>query len=582
MEKKQVLKKILKYIEKYKLQVIFSVLFAAINAVFVLYVPVLTGDAVDCIITKGNVDFKELKRIVLIIFIVVIIAAIALKLMNVCNNYITYNVIRDIRRDAFEKLEHLPLSYIDNNSSGDICNKVINNVDTFADGLLLGFTQLFTGIITILGTIAFMLSISIPVTVAVLLITPLSLVVAAFISAKTYNMFKLQTETAGEETAFIDEMIGEQKVVKAFVAEKQNIERFSEINEKLAEYSLKATFYSSLTNPSTRFINSLVYATVAVCGAILVLKEGNAFTVGMLTSFLSYASQYTKPFNEISSVVTEMQNALACAAKIFELIDEEAEIAEKEDAMVLENAEGRVTLKDVDFSYVKDKRLIENLNINVEPGMRVAIVGPTGCGKSTIINLLMRFYDVDKGSVNVDGHDIRDITRKSLRDNYGMVLQETWLKTGTIRENICMGNPDVSEEEMIAAAKSTHAHSFIKRLKEGYDTYITEDGGSLSNGQKQLLCITRVVLSLPPMLILDEATSSIDTKTELHIQHAFARMMKGRTSFVVAHRLSTIKESDIILVMKDGHIIEQGNHVELLKKGGFYSEIYNAQYATVD
>ena len=500
--------------------------------------------------------------------------------MNICNNKITYGVIRDIRKDAFEKLEILPLKYIDSHSHGDIVSRVITDVDTFADGLLMGFTQLFTGVITILGTLIFMLTINVKITFVVVLITPISLFVASFIAKKTYRMFRLQSETRGEQTALIDEMIGNQKVVQAFGHEDEALEQFDEINGRLQKWSLKAIFFSSITNPSTRFVNSLVYTGVGITGAFTVITNP-AFTVGQLSCFLSYANQYTKPFNEISGVVTELQNALACAARIFELIKEEPQIPDNEDARVLKDTDvdGALELENVYFSYVPEKKLIENFNLSVKPGERVAIVGPTGCGKSTVINLLMRFYDVNSGSIKVEGTDIRNITRDSLRSSYGMVLQETWLKEGTIRENLCMGKLDATEEEMIAAAKASHAHSFIKRLKDGYDTYITEDGGSLSQGQKQLLCIARVMLCLPPMLILDEATSSIDTRTEQKIQSAFAKMMKGRTSFIVAHRLSTIKEADTILVMKDGSVIEQGNHEELLAKNGFYANLYNSQFA---
>lgn len=581
MEKQnKTLKQVLKYIKKYMFFVVLSILFATVTVAFTLYVPILIGDAVDLIIAKGIVDFDGIKDILIKIGVVVGITAVAQWIMNLCNNKITYGVIRDIRRDAFDKLEKIPLSYIDTKGQGEIVSRVISDVDTFADGLLMGFTQLFTGVITILGTLIFMITINFKITLVVVIITPVSLFVAKFIADKTYKMFREQSETRGEQTAFIDEMIGNQKVVKAFGHEDESLEKFDEVNERLQKCSLRAIFYSSTTNPSTRFVNSLVYTGVGITGAFTVISNP-AFTVGSLSCFLSYANQYTKPFNEISGVVTELQNALACASRIFELINEEPQIPDGKDALVLKDAKGNVELKSVCFSYVPEKKLIEDFNLSVEPGKRVAIVGPTGCGKSTIINLLMRFYDVNNGKICVDGTDIRNITRQSLRDNYGMVLQETWLKEGTIRENICMGKPDATDEEMIAAAKASHAHSFIKRLKNGYDTYITEDGGSLSQGQKQLLCITRVMLCLPPMLILDEATSSIDTRTEAKIQNAFAKMMKGRTSFIVAHRLSTIKEADIILVMKDGNIIEQGNHEELLSKGGFYANLYNSQYVTV-
>ncbi|MDD6293828.1 MAG: ABC transporter ATP-binding protein [Lachnospiraceae bacterium] len=574
------LKEVLKYIKKYMFYVALSVIFAAATVAMTLYVPILTGDAIDLIVGKGNVDFSAVYAIVKKIIIVVGLTALSQWIMNICNNKITYGVIRDIRKDAFEKLEILPLKYIDSHSHGDIVSRVITDVDTFADGLLMGFTQLFTGVITILGTLIFMLTINVKITFVVVLITPISLFVASFIAKKTYRMFRLQSETRGEQTALIDEMIGNQKVVQAFGHEDEALEQFDEINGRLQKWSLKAIFFSSITNPSTRFVNSLVYTGVGITGAFTVITNP-AFTVGQLSCFLSYANQYTKPFNEISGVVTELQNALACAARIFELIKEEPQIPDNEDARVLKDTDvdGALELENVYFSYVPEKKLIENFNLSVKPGERVAIVGPTGCGKSTVINLLMRFYDVNSGSIKVEGTDIRNITRDSLRSSYGMVLQETWLKEGTIRENLCMGKPDATEEEMIVAAKASHAHSFIKRLKDGYDTYITEDGGSLSQGQKQLLCIARVMLCLPPMLILDEATSSIDTRTEQKIQSAFAKMMKGRTSFIVAHRLSTIKEADTILVMKDGSVIEQGNHEELLAKNGFYANLYNSQFA---
>lgn len=574
------LKEVLKYIKKYMFYVALSVIFAAATVAMTLYVPILTGDAIDLIVGKGNVDFSAVYAIVKKIIIVVGLTALSQWIMNICNNKITYGVIRDIRKDAFEKLEILPLKYIDSHSHGDIVSRVITDVDTFADGLLMGFTQLFTGVITILGTLIFMLTINVKITFVVVLITPISLFVASFIAKKTYRMFRLQSETRGEQTALIDEMIGNQKVVQAFGHEDEALEQFDEINGRLQKWSLKAIFFSSITNPSTRFVNSLVYTGVGITGAFTVITNPT-FTVGQLSCFLSYANQYTKPFNEISGVVTELQNALACAARIFELIKEEPQIPDNEDARVLKDTDvdGALELENVYFSYVPEKKLIENFNLSVKPGERVAIVGPTGCGKSTVINLLMRFYDVNNGSIKVEGTDIRNITRDSLRSSYGMVLQETWLKEGTIRENLCMGKPDATEEEMIAAAKASHAHSFIKRLKDGYDTYITEDGGSLSQGQKQLLCIARVMLCLPPMLILDEATSSIDTRTEQKIQSAFAKMMKGRTSFIVAHRLSTIKEADTILVMKDGSVIEQGNHEELLAKNGFYANLYNSQFA---
>ena len=571
------MKKVLSYIKRYRLVVALSLVFAAGSVALTLYVPILTGRAVDLIVAPGDVDFPGILAVLTRIGIAVLLTALMQWLMGVCNNRITYGVVRDIRARAFEKIEMLPLKYVDGHSTGDIVSRVIADVDQFADGLLMGFTQLFTGVITILGTLLFMLSLNVTITLVVVVITPVSLFVARYIATKTFSMFKLQSETRGEQTALIDEMVGNGRVVKAYSREADIQSRFDEINRRLSVCSLKAIFYSSLTNPATRFVNSLVYAGVGVFGAVAAFH--GRISVGQLSSFLSYANQYTKPFNEISGVVTELQNALACAARVFELIEEEPQIPEKENAVVLKNPDGSVALQDVSFSYVPDKKLIEKFNLSVKPGQRVAIVGPTGCGKTTVINLLMRFYDVNEGAIRVAGIDIRDMTRRSLRTNYGMVLQETWLKTGTIRDNITMGKPDATEEEIIAAAKASHAHSFIKRLPNGYDTVITEDGGSLSVGQKQLLCITRVMLCLPPMLILDEATSSIDTRTEIKIQEAFARMMKGRTSFIVAHRLSTIQEADIILVMKDGNIIEQGNHESLLSAGGFYANLYNSQFA---
>lgn len=570
--------KILRYIRKYWLWVGVSLVLAALTVAFTLYIPILTGDAVDLIIGKNDVNFSEIFVILKKIAVVMILTAIAQWVMNTCNNYITYHVVQDIRQDAFAKLEILPLKYLDRQSYGDIVSRIIADVDTFADGLLMGFTQLFTGVITIGGTLVFMLLTNIPITLVVVCITPVSFLVAKFIAKSTHNMFKLQSETRGEQTALIEEMIGNQKIVKTFSQEEEAIERFDEINERLGECSLRATFFSSLTNPATRFVNSLVYAGVAVFGGFVAIKGGAAggITVGRLSCLLSYANQYTKPFNEISSVITELQNALVCASRIFELIEEEPQIPDADDARVLEDAQGIVELKDVYFSYVPEQKLIQNFSLSVKPGQRVAIVGPTGCGKTTVINLLMRFYDVNSGSIQVDGTDIREMTRGSLRTNFGMVLQETWLRSGTIMDNIRMGKREATEEEVIEAAKAAHAHGFIKRLPQGYHTVITEDGGSLSQGQKQLLCIARVMLCLPPMLILDEATSSIDTRTELRIQNAFSHMMEGRTSFIVAHRLSTIREADIILVMKDGNIIEQGNHEELLKQGGFYAELYRA------
>ncbi len=577
IRQKETLYKVLRYIKKYWFYLILSVLLAALSVVLTLYVPILTGDAIDYIIAEGLVDFAPILAILKKMAVVILITGAAQWVMNICNNKMTYHVVRDIRVEAFEKIERLPLSYLDSHSYGDIVSRVIADVDQFADGLLMGFTQFFTGVVTILGTLLFMLSINVKITLVVVLITPLSFVVASFIAKQTFSMFRLQSATRGEQTALIDEMIGNQKVVQAFSHEAEALERFDEINDRLEKCSLRAIFYSSTTNPSTRFINSLVYAGVGVFGALSAIMGG--ISVGQLSCFLSYANQYTKPFNEISGVITELQNALACAARIFELIEEEPEIPDAKDAEVLENVDGSVNLEHVYFSYSPERKLIEDLNLRVKPGQRVAIVGPTGCGKTTVINLLMRFYDTDSGEIIVSGHPIRQITRESLRNNYGMVLQETWLKHGTIRENIIMGKPDATEEEIIAAAKAAHAHGFIKRLSDGYDTIIGEDGGNLSQGQKQLLCITRVMLCLPPMLILDEATSSIDTRTEIRIQNAFAKMMQGRTSFIVAHRLSTIREADIILVMKDGHIIEQGNHEELLKKAGFYANLYQSQFA---
>lgn len=571
------LKTVLQYIRKYWLLVGLSLILAAVTVVLTLYIPILTGNAVDLLLGKDAVKFDGVFAILKKIGIAMLLTAAAQWVMNTCNNHITYHVVKDIRERAFHRLEELPLKYLDSRSYGDIVSRVIADVDTFADGLLMGFTQLFTGVLTILGTLLFMLVTNVPITLVVVCITPVSFLVAKFIASRTYSMFKLQSETRGEQTSLIEEMIGNQKVVKIFAREEKVKEQFAEINGRLEKCSLKAIFFSSLTNPCTRFVNSLVYAGVGIFGALLAIRGG--ISVGRLSCFLSYANQYTKPFNEISGVITELQNALACAARIFELIDEEPQVPETPDAYVLENVRGNVKLENVSFSYVPEKKLIENFNLEVKPGQRVAIVGPTGCGKTTLINLLMRFYDVNSGRILVEGKDIREMTRGSLRTSYGMVLQETWLRSGTIRDNICMGRPEATEDEVIAAAKAAHAHSFIKRLPEGYDTVITEDGGSLSQGQKQLLCIARVMLCLPPMLILDEATSSIDTRTELRIQNAFATMMEGRTSFIVAHRLSTIQEADIILVMKDGNIIEQGNHETLLAAGGFYANLYNAQFA---
>ena len=571
------MKRVLKYIRKYTPALVLSLLLAGLTVLLTLYIPILTGNAVDLIIGKGQVDMAGIFAIMKKIAIAMIITAVGQWIMNTCNNYITYHVIRDIRTDAFAKLEILPLKYLDAHAYGDIVSRVIADVDTFADGLLMGFTQLFTGALTILCTLGFMLVTNVPITLVVVCITPVSFLVAKFIATKTYSMFKEQSETRGEQTSLIEEMIDNQKIVNTFSRGEAVKSKFGEINGRLQKCSLKAIFFSSITNPATRFVNSLVYAGVGVFGALVAIKGG--ISVGRLSCFLSYANQYTKPFNEISGVVTELQNAFVCAGRIFELIDEEPQVPDAADARVLEEAQGNVDLKDVYFQYVPEKKLIQNFNLQVKPGQRVAIVGPTGCGKTTVINLLMRFYDVNSGSIKVDGTDIRDITRGSLRTNYGMVLQETWLRSGTIRDNICMGKPDATEEEIIRAAKASHAHGFIKRLPNGYDTVITEDGGSLSQGQKQLLCITRVMLCLPPMLILDEATSSIDTRTEIKIQNAFATMMEGRTSFIVAHRLSTIQSADVILVMKDGNIIEQGNHETLLAQGGFYANLYNSQFA---
>lgn len=570
------LKKVFKYIKRYIPLLITALALSIVTVALTLYFPILTGRAIDLIIGKGQVDFDGIMQIVIKAVIAVAFAAIAQWLTNVCNNKMTYNVIRDIRTDAFENIEKIPLSYIDSHSHGDIVSRIISDVDTFADGLLLGLTQLFTGAATIVGTLIFMLTINVKIAVVVVVLTPLSLVAASFIAKRTYSMFQLQSRTRGEQTALIDEMIGNQKVLVAFNHEKKAIEQFDEINDRLSQYSLRATFFSSITNPTTRFVNSIVYASVGVFGAISAILGG--ITVGQLTCFLSYANQYTKPFNEISGVITELQNAIACASRIFELIEVEREIPDAEDAYELDDADGKVDIEDVYFSYEPDQKLIEDFNLHVKQGQRVAIVGPTGCGKTTLINLLMRFYDVNSGKIKVSGHDIKEMTRHSLRKNYGMVLQETWLKNGTIRDNICMGRPEATDEEIIEAAKATHAHSFIKRLSKGYDTVITEDGGNLSQGQKQLLCITRVMLCLPPMLILDEATSSIDTRTEIKIQKAFLKMMQGRTSFIVAHRLSTIRDADVILVMKDGKIIEQGRHEELLKENGFYANLYNSQF----
>ena len=577
MTQKETIKKVLHYIRRYRFFLIVSLVLALITVVLTLYVPILTGQAVDLIVGKGQVDFAGVYHICVKIGIAILLTMAAQWVMNVANNKITYSVVRDIRTDAFEKIQILPLSYIDSHSYGGIVSRVIADADQFADGLLMGFTQLFTGVITILGTLGFMLSVSAPIALVVVVLTPVSLFVAAFIAKRTYQMFRMQSETRGEQTALIEEMIGNQKVVQAFGQENEVGDRFDEINDRLSKYSLQGTFFSSITNPSTRFVNALVYAAVGVFGAFFAIQGG--ISVGQLSCFLSYANQYTKPFNEISGVVTELQNAIACAGRVLELIEETPEIPDSEDAIKLGKADGKVEIEDVYFSYEPNQKLIEHFNLQVKPGQRVAIVGPTGCGKTTLINLLMRFYDVNSGAIKVSGKDIRKVTRESLRANYGMVLQETWLKQGTIRENIVMGRENATDDEVLAAAKASHAHSFIKRLPNGYDTVIGEDGGSLSAGQKQLLCITRVMLCLPPMLILDEATSSIDTRTEMRIQKAVATMMQGRTSFLVAHRLSTIQEADVILVMRDGKIVEQGNHEELLAANGFYKNLFDAQWS---
>ena len=577
MNQKVTVKKIFKYLTHYKLSIIFSLLFAFITVAGQLAIPVLQGKAIDRIIGAGNVDIKGIIRILIIIAVTVAATALFQWIMNVINNKITYSIVRDIRKDAFEKLQILPVNYVDTHPAGEIVSKVIADVDQFADGLLMGFTQFFTGIMTIIGTLVFMFIYDWKITMVVVLVTPASFFIASFIAKRTYNMFKKQSEARGEQTSLIDEMIGNEKIVQAYSMEDNSLERFDEINGKLQKYSLDATFFSSLSNPSTRFVNNVVYALVAFVGAFSVIRGG--LTVGSLSALLSYANQYMKPFNEISGVVTELQNAIACAGRVIDLIDETPMKKDPDNELVVKDGEGKIDLEDVCFSYDKSKELIKNFNLHVKPGERVAIVGPTGCGKTTVINLLMRFYDVDSGSIKIEDVDIKDVTKKSLRSNYGMVLQETWLKSGTIKENIITGRPDATDEEIVAAAKAAHAHGFIKRLPNGYDTVIGEDGGNLSQGQKQLLCIARVMLCLPPMLILDEATSSIDTRTEMKIQHAFSIMMEGRTSFIVAHRLSTIKSADIIIVMKDGNIIEQGNHEELLAKGGFYSVLYNSQFS---
>ena len=576
-DQKKTLGKVMKYIKKYRVRVVMSLIFAAVTVITTLYLPILTGNAVDLMVEKGKVDFAGLKPIVKTMLIVLTITGVAQWIMNICNNYITYHVVQDIRKDAMDRIQIVPLKYLDGHAAGDIVSRVIADVDQFADGLLMGFTQAFTGVMTIVGTLVFMLRINVWITLVVILVTPLSFFVAGFIAKKSYTMFQMQSKERGAQTALIDEMIGNQRVVQAYGHEKRSLEQFDEINGRLEKYSLRATFFSSITNPATRFVNNLVYAGVGIVGAFFAIH--GMLSVGRLTSFLSYANQYTKPFNEISGVITELQNAIACAARVFELMEAEPQEPDKPDAIELTQVKGAVELKNVSFSYVPEQKLIRDFNLTVKPGQRVAIVGPTGCGKTTVINLLMRFYDVNKGVIAVDGTDIRNMTRASLRRNIGMVLQETWLKDGTIRDNIIMGKPDATEEEIIAAAKATHAHSFIKRLPQGYDTVVREDGDNLSQGQKQLLCITRVMLCQPPMLILDEATSSIDTRTEIRIQRAFEKLMKGRTSFIVAHRLSTIKNADIILVMKDGNIIEQGSHESLLAQNGFYANLYNSQFA---
>ena len=581
-EKKQksqaaTLKEVICRLGRYRIFLVFSILLATVSVALTLYIPKLTGHAVDYVIGKGKVNFPGVIQVMIQIGVCTLITALAQWLMNVCNNKMTYQMVQDIRNEAFDKIEQLPLKYIDGHPYGEVVSRVIADVDQFSDGLLMGFTQLFTGIATIIGTFCFMLSVNVSITFVVVLITPVSFFVANFIAKRTFRMFRLQSEIRGEQTGLIDEMIGNQKVVQAFGRGEDVTERFDEVNKRLQETSLRATFFSSITNPATRFVNSLVYTGVGITGAFAVVR--GAMSVGQLSSFLSYANQYTKPFNEISGVVTEFQNAIACAQRVFTLIDEEPQIPEPEHAVHLTDIDGNVKVEDVSFSYLPGQHLIEDFNLEVKPGQRIAIVGPTGCGKTTLINLLMRFYDVNAGSIKVEDIDIREMTRKSLRAGYGMVLQETWLKTGTIRENIAMGRPDATEEEIVEAAKASHIHNYIRRLPKGYDTWITEDGGGLSQGQKQLLCIARVMLCRPPMLILDEATSSIDTRTEIKIQQAFAKLMEGRTTFIVAHRLSTIREADVILVMKDGKIIEQGNHEVLMKKEGFYHHLYESQFS---
>lgn len=579
MSNKQIIKKVLSYIGKYKFYLLFSVIFAAVSVALTLYVPILAGRAIDCIIGAGNVDFTAIKSILLQILIVVAVTAALQWFMNVLNNRITFNVVRDMREKAFCKIQVLPFKFLDSHANGDIVSKVISDADQFADGLLMGFTQLFTGVVTIIGTLCFMLSINVWITLVVVILTPLSFFIARFIAKKTYKMFKLQSKTRGEQTAFIDEMINNQKVTEAYSHKDENLKNFDDINDRLAKYSLRATFFSSITNPATRFVNSIVYASVALIGAVLAVTGNGNITVGILTSFLAYANQYTKPFNEISGVVTELQNAIACAGRLIELIEEDEVESDTKEKTILKNPKGNIVLSDVDFSYSEDKKLIENLNLDIKSGMRVAIVGPTGCGKTTLINLLMKFYNINNGSISVDGINYKNINVNSLRSSFGMVLQDTWLKSGTVKENIIMGKPYATDEEIIEASKKSYAHSFIKRLPDGYDTYIGTDGGNLSGGQKQLLCITRLMLVNPPMLILDEATSSIDTRTEIKIQKAFNNLMRGKTTFIVAHRLSTIKNADLILVMNNGSVIETGTHNELLAKKGFYFNLYNSQFA---
>lgn len=579
MSNKQIIKKVLSYIGKYKYYLLFSVIFAAVSVALTLYVPILAGRAIDCIIGAGNVDFTAIKSILLQILIVVAATSVLQWFMNVLNNRITFNVVRDMREKAFCKIQVLPFKFLDSHANGDIVSKVISDADQFADGLLMGFTQLFTGVVTIIGTLCFMLSINVWITLVVVILTPLSFFIARFIAKKTYKMFKLQSETRGKQTAFIDEMINNQKVTEAYSHKDENLKNFDDINDRLAKYSLRATFFSSITNPATRFVNSIVYASVALIGAVLAVTGNGNITVGILASFLAYANQYTKPFNEISGVVTELQNAIACAGRLIELIEEDEVEPDTKEKTMLKNPKGNIVLSNVDFSYSEDKKLIENLNLDIKSGMRVAIVGPTGCGKTTLINLLMKFYDINNGSISVDCINYKNINVNSLRSSFGMVLQETWLKSGTVKENIIMGKPYATDEEIIEASKKSYAHSFIKRLPDGYDTYIGTDGGNLSGGQKQLLCITRLMLVNPPMLILDEATSSIDTRTEIKIQKAFNNLMRGKTTFIVAHRLSTIKNADLILVMNNGSVIETGTHTELLAKKGFYFNLYNSQFA---